>query len=255
MTPNIIAAQLWTIRESLKTPEDFARSMARVREMGYAAVEPCLPAVVTPAEMRRILDANGLAACGSHGLYRRVMEDVDGLIADHRALGCAFPGTGGVGNALRNAEGYRKFAECVESVGDRLAGAGMTFIYHNHGAEFAKYDGRTAIELMAEASPRHLAFELDVCWVQAGGADPAAWIRKLGPRVPLVHCKDLGIGGDGKPHSMPVGRGNLNWPAILAAAKDVGVKWLVVEVEDEHEKGDPFESLRLSIENLRRWGA
>jgi sugar phosphate isomerase/epimerase len=183
------------------------------------------------------------------------MEDVDGLIADHKTLGCSLPGTGGIGGDLRNAEGYRKFAAAVESAGGRLAKAGMTFIYHNHSAEFMKFDGRTAIEIMAEASPKHMGFELDVCWVQSGGADPAALIRKLGSRVPTIHCKDLGIGKDGKPHSMPVGRGNLNWPAILAAARDVGVKWLVVEVEDEHEKGDPFESLRVSIENLRKWGA
>jgi sugar phosphate isomerase/epimerase len=252
---NIIGAQLWTIRESLKTPEGFAQSMARIREMGYGAVEPCLPAVVGPAEMKKILDANGLVACGSHGPYKRVMEDVDGLIADHRTLGCSFPGTGGVGGELRNAEGYRKFAAAVESAGPKLAKAGMTFIYHNHSAEFMKFGGLTAIEIMAEASPKYMGFELDVCWVQSGGADPAALIRKLGSRVPAIHCKDLGIGKDGKPHSMPVGRGNLNWPAILAAARDVGVKWLVVEVEDEHEKGDPFESLKLSIENLRKWGA
>lgn len=250
-----IAAQLWTIRESLKTPEDFARGMARVRELGYDAVEPCLPAVVGPAEIRKILDANGLAACGSHGPWKRIVEDVDGLIADHRTLGCRFPGTGGIPGDMRNAEGYRKFAESVGRAAGQLARAGMAFIYHNHAAEFAKFDGRTALEIMAEAAPEGLAFELDLCWVQGGGADPAAWIRKLGKRVPLVHCKDLGIGRDGKPHSMPVGHGNLNWPAILAATRETGVQWLVVEVEDEHAKGDPFESLRVSIDNLRKWGA
>jgi sugar phosphate isomerase/epimerase len=206
--------------------------------------------------MKKILVANDLEVCGSHGPWKRVVEDAAGLVADHRVLDCRLPGTGGLPGDMRNAEGYRGFAESVGRAGEQLRAAGMTFIYHNHSHEFIKYDGRTAIEIMADvAAPEHLAFELDLCWVQAGGADPAAWIRRLGHRVPIVHCKDLGIGRDGKPHSMPVGSGNLNWPAILAAAEEVGVKWLVVEVEDEHAGGDPFESLRVSIENLRAWGA
>jgi sugar phosphate isomerase/epimerase len=250
-----IGVQLWSIRDSLKTPEDFAKSMARVAAMGYAAVEPCLPAVVSPAEMKKILDANGLKACGSHGPAKRIIEDVDGLIADHRTLGCRLPGTGGAPKDMRTADGYRQFAGLVERAGEKLRKAGMTYIYHNHTAEFMKFDGRNALEIMAEAAPSGaLGFEIDVAWVQGGGADPAAWIRKLGKRVPAIHCKDLGIGADGEQHSMPVGLGNLNWPAVLAAAMEVGVDWFVVEVEEEHVNGDPFESLKVSIENLREWG-
>lgn len=250
-----IALQLWTIRESLKTPADFAGSMARLSGMGYRAVEPCLPAAVDPAELKRILDDNGLEVCATHGPSGRLREDLEGLIADHQTMGCRFPGTGGLNHHPRTAEGYRRFAEEAERAGPRLAAAGMAFAYHNHWSEFAKFEGRTALELMAgAAAPEHLVFELDVCWVQTGGGDPAAWIRKFEGRAPLVHFKDLGIGRSGKPASMPVGSGNLNWPAIVAACRQTGVRYAVVEVEDEHAAGDPFESARVSLENMRSWG-
>ena len=45
-----------------------------------------------------------------------------------------------------------------------------------------------------------------------------------------------------------VGAGNLNWPAILEVCKAAGVKWYLIERDDGDL--DPFESLRISLENL-----
>ena len=46
-----------------------------------------------------------------------------------------------------------------------------------------------------------------------------------------------------------VGEGNLNWPSILEAAKEAGVEWYIVE-QDTCQR-DPFESLSISLRNLR----
>lgn len=49
-----------------------------------------------------------------------------------------------------------------------------------------------------------------------------------------------------------IGRGNLNWPRILQSCKAAGVEWYLVE----RDSGDldPFESLKISYEQLRSWG-
>ena len=53
----------------------------------------------------------------------------------------------------------------------------------------------------------------------------------------------------GKQIMAEVGEGNLDWAGILAAARDAGVVWYIVE-QDTCER-DPFESLKISIENLK----
>ena len=50
-----------------------------------------------------------------------------------------------------------------------------------------------------------------------------------------------------------IGEGNLNWPAILAAAQEVGVEWYFVE-QDRCYGRDPFESLAISYRNLVAMG-
>ena len=55
-----------------------------------------------------------------------------------------------------------------------------------------------------------------------------------------------------KPTMAEVGEGNLNWPSILAAAKEAGVQWYIIE-QDVCER-DAFESLGISLRNLKSWG-
>ena len=49
-----------------------------------------------------------------------------------------------------------------------------------------------------------------------------------------------------------VGEGNLNWPGIMAAAKEAGTKWYIVE-QDTCQR-DPFDSLAISFRNLQGMG-
>jgi sugar phosphate isomerase/epimerase len=47
-----------------------------------------------------------------------------------------------------------------------------------------------------------------------------------------------------------VGEGNLNWPAILRACRQAGVEWHIIE-QDICQR-DPFESLEISLRNVKR---
>jgi sugar phosphate isomerase/epimerase len=49
-----------------------------------------------------------------------------------------------------------------------------------------------------------------------------------------------------------VGEGNLNWQAILPAAKEAGVEHILVEQDICYR--DPFDSLELSLKNLKAMG-
>jgi len=133
-----------------------------------------------------------------------------------------------------------------------LAEAGFVFVYHNHSFEFQKFDGKTGLEILYEESDPQVFFsEIDTYWVQHGGGDPADWIRRLKGRAPVVHFKDMVMGKDGQMMA-EVGEGNLNWPAIIEACDYAGVEWLIVE-QDICQR-DPFESLGISLKNLKAMG-
>jgi sugar phosphate isomerase/epimerase len=131
----------------------------------------------------------------------------------------------------------------------------MDFSYHNHSHELVRIDGgKTWLEsLYAQALPKHLKAEIDTHWITVGGGDPADWIRKVGKRQPLLHLKDMAITPEKEQRFAPVGEGNLNWTAIIAAAQEVGVEYYLVE-QDKSYGADIFECMAVSYRNLVKMG-
>jgi len=118
--------------------------------------------------------------------------------------------------------------------------------YHNHHWEFQRAGGSSYHDqLYARLDPGVFA-EVDVYWARVGGADPAAVIRQLGPRVRFVHLKD-GPANSVEAPMCALGEGRIDLPAVLEAARSA--EWHVVEIDHCH--GDMLEALRRSVEYLR----
>ena len=71
------------------------------------------------------------------------------------------------------------------------------------------------------------------------------WIQAHPGRFHLLHLKDM----DKKGGFTEVGRGTIDFPAVLEAAKGSGVKHAYIEQDET--PGDPFESVKVSLEHLR----
>jgi sugar phosphate isomerase/epimerase len=253
MSQSVIAAQLYSVRAYSKTQADINAMLKKIRAIGYQAVQISGFGQYDAAETAKVLAAEGLACCSTHTAWSRFVTEIDKVILEHRLWGCVHPAIGGMPGEFRSAEGVVKFAREMEMVGKRLAEEGMDFSYHNHNFEFQKADGKTWLELMYDnCDPRYVKTEIDTYWVQAGGGEPAVWIRKYAGRMPIIHFKDMTMGPEGQ-RMAEVGLGNLNWPAILAAARDAGVEWYCVEQDDCYER-NPFDSLKISLGNLHKMG-
>jgi len=255
MAKSQIAAQLYTLRDFTKTPADIAGTMKKVREIGYEAVQLSALGPIEPTELKKITDGEGLIICATHISFERMQDDPQGVIEEHNIYNCKHSAIGAMPGDYRNAEGFHKFAKEASAVAKRLVEGGLTFSYHNHSFEFesaAADGGKIGLEILrTESDPKYFNLELDTYWVQHGGGDPADWIRKCKGRVPLLHLKDMAF-KDGQQIMAEVGEGNLNWPAILQAAEEAGVEWYLVE-QDTCQR-DPFESLAISLRNLRALG-
>jgi len=254
MSKPVLAAQLYTVREFTQSAAELSASLKKVKEIGYSAVQVSAIGPIPDAEVKAIVDDLGLKIVITHTAYPKLWNEIDAVISQHKLWGCPNVAIGSMPGEYREAgeAGFRRFAAEANAVGEKLAKAGLTFSYHNHSFEFVKFGQRTGLDLLFEESdPRYLKAEIDVYWVQHGGADPAAWVRKVAGRMPVVHLKDMVI-LDGKQIMAEIGEGNLNWPAILGACKETKVEWYAVE-QDVCQR-NPFESLKISYDNLKGMG-
>ena len=246
-----IGAQLYTVREFTQTAADFADTIKKVAAMGYDCVQVSgIGADIRATQIKEACDAHGVSIALTHTPLDRIKNNTAQVIEDHKILNAKYIGVGalpwGTGN---QKEGYVDFIQQYKPAIEEITAAGFTFMYHNHDFEFTRFDGKTALEFLADQLPQ-AGFTLDTYWVQAGGGDPAWWIKKLANRVDVIHVKDL-VMIDGKPHMAEVYEGNLNWDRIFDAAQAAGVKYAMVEQDDCYGK-DPFQCLKQSLENIKR---
>lgn len=253
-----IAAQLYTLRSYLQTPEDIARSLARVAQLGYRAVQTSGLGPIEHRRLREICDNEGLEIVATHVGITDILEHTAACVEQHQIYGCRHVGIGGLPGDMRSGEGFLKFAPMASEAAEKLAEHGLTFSYHNHNFELERFGpetgNRTGLQILIEDCSPKVCFEIDTYWIQAGGGDPAQWIERVSGRCPLLHYKDMAIVGRDVKFA-PVGVGNLNWERINAAALRAGAEWLIVEQDTcDIPPTDPFEALGLSLRNMIEMG-
>jgi len=227
MASMTLAAQLYTLRDYMKTPAEIAVGLAKVRQMGYTAVQVSGIGPIAPQELNSILDGEGLTMCNTHTSYERLWRDLAAVIDEHQLWGCKHVAIGSMPKPYREEgeAGYRRFAREASEVGRKLHEAGLSFSYHNHSFEFERFGKLTGLDILyRERDPRYLQAEIDTYWVQHGGGDPISWCARFAGRMPVVHFKDMVI-FDGQQTYAEIGEGNLNWPAIIDACHTAGVQW------------------------------
>ena len=256
MNTSQIAAQLYTCRDLLQTPQGIATTLGRLRAAGYQSVQISGLGPISDDELCRILEGEGLTCCATHASSNGILEDPQQVVQRLNRLGClytAYPFPAGVDMGCR--ESVLKLIGQLDHSGGVLAAAGLTLCYHNHHMEFRRLDGRLVLDLIFEGTrARNLQGEIDTYWVQFGGGNPVEWCRKLSGRLPLLHLKDYMVDGDNKVTMCEIGAGNLDWPGIVQAAEESGCQWFIVE--QDTCPGDPVDSLARSLrwleENLCR---
>ncbi len=255
MPEPVLGAQLYTVREFTNNIRDVRETLRKVADIGYTAIQISGFGPMDTREVAQAVEEANLTVTATHTPWNRFLEELDVVIEEHKILNCTHTAIGGLPPEYFSLDGLQQFLDELPPVAEKLAAEGMDFSYHNHHHELARFgEGKTWLDMLYErADPRYLKAEIDTHWIVRGGGDPAQWIRKLGDRQPLLHLKDMAITPEREPIYAEVGEGNLNWPAILDAAKEVGVRWYLVEQDDCYGR-DPFESLRISYENLKGMG-
>lgn len=250
---------LYSVRDRISAaPDDsgvpygFERVLARLAEIGYKEIEfagynqntSILGRQITPAEIRKILDDNGLVANGTHTQIRADTFQQQLDIAEE--LGMKNIGTGSDPTNSAHQADWDAAAETWNELGRQAAARGMRLYTHNHDAAYnflldsgpldalgrpTRSSGVRRLEYFFKITdPRYVFFEFDIYWgyvarfkhrkfvdpdgqEQTNLFDPIINVAERTLRFPLFHAKD----GDRKPelangHEMtPLGEGDINF--------------------------------------------
>src|SRR3954469_20144172 len=146
--PTQIACQMYTLREFTKTPADIAATLKRVRRIGYEAVQLSALGKIDPKELAKILQGEGLTCCATHVSPDRMKNEPQAVIEDHKLWGCSYTAVGGFFPKDPKTQDWLTFARDYNEAAHKYASSGLSIGYHNHSHELAKFDGRTAMDIL-----------------------------------------------------------------------------------------------------------
>ncbi len=201
-------------------------------------------------------------------------DDFAKIVDDAGRLGCRYARIGMMPlTAMATLPALEEWCAELDAGAARLAAEGITLCYHNHHVDLATFEGERIFDIVRRLAP-HARFEIDLHWVQRGGANPVNVLADYAGFVDLVHVKDYAIAAlppeaidamaardmeafqryfNGIVRFAPVGDGNMDWPAILAQAVASGTSYLFVEQDDLYG-ADVYECITRSYEHIKRLG-
>lgn len=235
-----IGLQLYSLRGEF-TAHGVPLTLDKVAGYGIKNVELYTIFNHKPEVFRKMLEDRGLTAVSSHFPFKRLRDDVEGIVSDAKALGLKYAGCAWINHKDEfDLEETEEAARVFNKVGAALAKEGIVFFYHLHGYEFEPHGKGTLADLLIRKCEKEfVSFQMDVLWIVFPGQDPVKLLKKYKDRWKLMHVKDLKKGVEtgslaGKTdvkNDVEIGTGQVDWPAVLKAAQEVGVEQYFIEDE------------------------
>jgi inosose dehydratase len=189
-----------------------------------------------PDDLRRLLDDAGVSLVatytGANLVYPDILDDELWRIEQAATLAATFGASNlVVGGGAKRASGttdedYDRLAEALDRVVVIAERHGLVASYHPHLTTIV--EGPAQVDRILSLS--RIGFCPDTGHLAAGGGDPVELIARHADRVSHVHLKDFTADPFG---FHPLGRGNVDFPGVLAALQAARYDgWFTVELDD-----------------------
>ncbi|MFE6736459.1 sugar phosphate isomerase/epimerase family protein [Microbacterium sp. NPDC057650] len=265
---NRIGIQLYTVRDKVSSL-GFRAVFEELADAGFTEVEFAgytqgNVGAITIADLRRLLDDNGLRATGSHVTLTpanlgQQLEIAHQLGMKH--LGQGGPIAGGFSDAT-TVSAWTSAAQTWNEMGSTASAEGIRLYIHNHYGEFGFTSDdpkRRVYDLLwDEFDGDHVAFEMDVYWAHVGqhlfpGFTPIDYVLRDPDRFPLLHLKDGKLNPD-NPMGYDIiefGAGDIDYARFLSPLRNRGQRWGMYEQDNAATTAVPPNPLN-SLGNAER---
>jgi sugar phosphate isomerase/epimerase len=243
-----IGLQLYSVRGECQ--KDLPAVLKAVAGFGYKGVEFAGYYGRKADEMKKLLDDNGLACCGTHTGWGTILGDkLKETIEFNKTIGNKYlivPG-GLPAKTFASVEGCKETAKIFQEQAAKAKESGMRVGYHAHGGDFKKIGDETAWDVLFANAGKDVVMQMDTGNCIGGGGDPYATIRKFPGQTVTIHLKE-----HGGPAAAVTGEGTVKWKEIFELCETVGgTEWYIIE----HESGnDPLGSVKGCFEGMRKMG-
>ena len=245
--------------------------------MGYDGVECAGLHGHEAGQVKNMVQDIGLIPVSAHVPLEEMLSNPDKVIGDYAEIGCRYIAIPYLVEERRpGREGFERTIRDIGMVAEVAKKFDIQLLYHNHDFEFVRVNGEYGLDIIYKSiSEELLKTEIDTCWVNVAGEDPADYIRKYSGRAPVVHLKDFVMKGKEKPKQLyeligiesekqdeadeafgfrPVGYGVQDFSAIIKASEEAGAEWLIVEQDRPALGKTSLECAAMSREYLKKLG-
>jgi sugar phosphate isomerase/epimerase len=249
-----IAVQLYSVRQ--ECAKDLPATLAGVAKIGYKGVEFAGYYSRSGAELRKLLDDNGLKTAGSHiGIDNILADKLKETIDFNKEIGnrnLIVPSLGP--KYTKTKELWLDTAKLFNEAAAKAKEEGLRVGYHNHSGEFKPLeDGAIPFDVFFGATDKDVIMQLDIGHALHGGCDPAAILNKYPGRAITVHVKEWSEAKSKAKEGYVVGEGDVKWDEVFQACETVGgTEWYIIEEETNAFQG--LEGIDKSFQAMQKMG-
>ncbi len=244
-----VGFQLYTVRGEFA--RDVPGTLKELAQLGYKGVEfwgyggtPNVYDKYSAAELRKLLDDNGLKCCGMHlDLKALAKERLKQTIENNRLLGNEYLNVAAAKDKMGSAATIAELAALLNQAAAECRPHTMAVGYHAHPFDFAKVDGRFAWEMLFSRTQPEVNMQMDVGNCLAGGGDPIAMLKEFPGRTRTIHIKE---------HQEKTFDSEYYREVFRLCETTCGTQWYIVEMGGSNGSG--FDVPRQALAKLNRLG-
>jgi sugar phosphate isomerase/epimerase len=244
-----IGFQLYAVRGEFS--RDVPGTLKKLGAIGYKGVEfwgyggtPDVYQKHSAAELRKLLEENGLKCCGMHiELKALAKENFSRTLENSQTLGNEYLNVAAAQEKMGSEAGIGELAEILNDAAQQCRAHKTTVGYHAHPFDFEKINGRYAWELLFSRLKPEVNMQMDVGNCLVGKGDPIAMLKEFPGRTRSIHIKE---------HEDKTFESDFYKEVFQLCETKSGTKWYIVEMGGAD--GNGFEVPQQALAKLRNLG-